>query len=933
MTADGPRRRDVTSDRPAEDLRIDVRYMGGLLGKVLREQGGDILLDAVERIRRRAIELREGDTTSIEDLQAQVAALDPALVPQVVRAFTIYFHVINTTEEHHRLRSLRQRRIADPDRPLDESIAAAIASVPETTPAEQVAALLERLRVTPVFTAHPTESRRRAVLEQLERLSQLVASRDEQPLTPDEQDAIEREMLEVITLLWQTDEVRPRRPTVLDEVASVLATIGRGLFVVVPDVDREVRRTFQARYPEHDLTGSPFVEPHSWVGGDRDGNPNVTPDVTRQAIARQRDLVLRVYLSRIERLARELTVSSTREPVGEELQRSLEHDAGELPDIAALMERRAQIEPYRRKLGFIEERLRRTRSAPWTTRRPPAGGYARSNDLLDDIQVMRASLRAADAGRLADGLLADLAVLVETFGFHFTALEVRQHSGRHETAVAELLAAAGLEASYADLDEDARQTILERLLEQARPLPVSVANLTRGTREVIETLGVVREIQEQLERDACATYIISMTFEPSDVLEVMLLAQQVGLFPPGRGAAGLGIRVVPLFETVHELGRAATVMDRLLNLPAFRRNVDAWDGELEVMLGYSDSNKDGGFAASNWQLYVAQHDLAELAARRNIRFVFFQGRGGAIGRGGGPMQRAILAQPLGATGGRFKVTEQGEVIFARYAHPGIARRHLEQLVSAVIRANLDPSVIAGQSAADPAWTETITRIAERGRAVYRALVYETPDFLAFFHEATPIDVLGQLNMASRPVSRSSGGSVDDLRAIPWVFSWTQNRSNLPGWYGLGTALQEAAEDGRGGLDRLRTMYREWPFFQSLLDNAQISLGTASLAITRRYASLVTDGRIRDEIMRLIEAEYERACTYVVAATGYDRLLERAPVLRRSIALRNPYVDPIHCAQIELLGRWRATDGPPSGDLLPTLLQTINGIAAGLQSTG
>jgi phosphoenolpyruvate carboxylase len=924
--------RSGARDLAAEDLRADVRYLGGLLGTVLREQGGDQLLAAVERARHRAIELREADEVALDDLLALVRDLDPGLAPSVIRAFACYFHIINALEQEHRLRSLRARMLADPDRPLPESIGEAVAAVPADRPVEEVQAFLADLCVTPTFTAHPTESRRRTVLELLARLGELVRLGDERPLTREERSAREARLLEAITLLWQTDEVRPRRPTVLDEVQTVLAIVGPSLFAVTPAIHAELARAFGERYPQTPPRPGRVLGVHSWVGGDRDGNPNVAPEVTRQTIARHRMLALTGYVRRVERLAQELSVASTRALVTHELATSLRADADELPDIAVELERRAPIEPYRQKLGFVAERLRRTQATAWDRAVAPPGTYANVDALIADLELVRDSLRRAHGGRLADGALADLLVCARTFGFHFAALEIRQHSGRHEQALAELLAACGRAADYAALGEPERVELLGGLLDDGRPLPVSIPKLDPSSRETLATLGVVREIQERLGRDACATYVVSMTHEPSDLLEVLVLAQQVGLQPPGTGAAGLGLRAVPLFETVHELSRAAEIMERLLGVPAFRRNVAAWGDEQEVMLGYSDSNKDGGSVASSWQLYGAQRTLAALAERAGVRFVIFQGRGGAIGRGGGPMQRAILAQPLGALGGRFKVTEQGEVVYARYANRSIARRHLEQMVGAVIRASLDPIALAGRAPPDESWTELMDRIAEWGRLEYRELVYETPELLTFFREATPIDVLSQLTLASRPVSRSSRGSIDDLRAIPWVFSWTQNRSNLPGWYGLGTALARAAAEP-GGEARLAAMYERWPFFQSLIDNAQISLGTASLPVTRLYAGLVSDADAGASIMARLEREYDLACRWVLVAAGQSRLLERAPVLGRSIALRNPYVDPIHCAQVELLRQWRADGGREDDPRLKTLLQTVNGIAAGLQTTG
>jgi phosphoenolpyruvate carboxylase len=922
----------MARDQAADSLRADVRYLGTLLGTVLQEQGGEDLLAAVERARQRAISLCETEDPSLDPLQDLIGEVDGDLIPLVVRAFASYFHIINTLEQHHRLRSLRERQIGDPNRSLSESIGEALDRLPGDLSADAVADFVSRVRVMPVYTAHPTESRRRTVLELLDRLGALVSQGDERPLTAEERTIRERRILEAITLLWQTEEVRPRRPTVLDEVASVQAMVGPSLFAVAPPLNAELRRVFERRYPGHPVPTVNVLEPHSWVGGDRDGNPNVTAEVTRQTIELHRATALTGYLRRVDQLAHDLSVASTRAAPTPELVASLATDADELPEMADELQRRAPIEPYRQKLGFMAERLRRTRATPWHQALPAPGTYANVGELIADLELVQRSLRTSHGGRLAEGMLADLVTSARTFGFHFTALEIRQHSERHETAVAEILAASGRVADYVSLHEPERERILTAVLDEGRPLPVSRPNLDPSTRETLDTLGVVREIQERLGRDACATYIVSMTFEVSDLLEVLVLAQQVGLYPPGQGAAGLAIRVVPLYETVHELSRAAEITERLVSLPAYRRNLEAWGVDQEIMLGYSDSNKDGGFVASGWQLYAAQRSLADLAERLNVRLLIFQGRGGAIGRGGGPMQRAILAQPLGALGGRFKVTEQGEIVYARYANRDIARRHLEQMIGAVIRASLDPDAVAGQAPADPAWTELMDSIAETGRTTYRALVYETPEFLSFFTQATPVDVLGQLTVASRPVSRGNRGSIDDLRAIPWVFSWTQARCNLPGWYGLGSALAAAAQDGSGA-DRLREMYERWPFFRSMLDNAQISLGTASLPVTRLYADLVEDAATRDAIMARIEAEYELTCRWVLAASGRTHLLEAAPVLRRSIALRNPYVDPIHCVQVALLRAWRADGSRDDDPRLAVLLQTVNGIAAGLQNTG
>ena len=731
-----------------------------------------------------------------------------------------------------------------------------------------MAAFLERVRVMPVFTAHPTESRRRTVLELLDRLGALVSVGDERSLTA------ERSVPIASIASWRRSPSsgRPKRSARAGQLCSTRWPASRRWSARAcsqwPRIWRlNCAEPFGTRYPGEPVPTVKPLDAHSWVGGDRDGNPNVTAEVTRQTIELHRATALTGYLRRVEQLAHDLSVASTRAAPTPELMESLASDAEELPEIAGELNRRAPIEPYRRKLGFMAERLRRTRATPWYEALPAPGTYANVNELMADLELVQESLRHSHGARLAEGSLADLVTSARTFGFHFAALEIRQHSERHESAVAEILAASGRVDDYRGLDEPARQRALTAVLDEGRPLPVSWPRLAATSRETLDTLGVVREIQERLGRDACATYIVSMTFEVSDLLEVLVLAQQMGLYPPGNASAGLAIRVVPLYETVNELSRAATITEDLLSIPAYRRNLDAWGGDQEIMLGYSDSNKDGGYVASGWQLYAAQRALADLATRLNVRLLIFQGRGGAIGRGGGPMQRAVLAQPLGALGGRFKVTEQGEIVYARYANRDIARRHLEQMIGAVIRASLDPVAVAGQAPADPAWTDVMDQIAETGRATYRALVYETPDFLSFFTQATPIDVLGQLTVASRPVSRGHRGSIDDLRAIPWVFSWTQARCNLTGWYGLGSALATAAASDENGASRLAEMYQRWPFFRSLLDNAQISLATASLSVTRLYADLVEDAAVRVAIMARIEAEFELSCRWVLAASG------------------------------------------------------------------
>ncbi|MFN8524575.1 MAG: phosphoenolpyruvate carboxylase [Chloroflexota bacterium] len=930
--SDGASRRQ--SVEPARELRADVRHLGELLGSVLLDQGGQALLDEVERLRHTAIAGREHGTPALHELAEIVRTSSrPSLT---ARAFATYFHVINTAERFHRIRALRARQRTEPTPNQRESIAQAMASIPADLGPAPVQQRLREISVMPVFTAHPTEARRRTVLWHLTRLGDLVGARDDPRLSPAELGHLDRQMLENITLLWQTDEVRLSRPGVLDEVRSTLAQVGQSLYQVVPRLHASLSTACSARYGDK-LEAPPVpVRFGSWVGGDRDGNPNVTAEITRATIREHRRLVLDLYLEDVRALGQHLSVSRTRAAISRELDDSLAEDARALPDTASDIERHAHFEPYRAKCIAIYERLTRTRAGVLEARQIP-GAYASAAHLLHDLTLMQSSLQENAAKGLATGALRDTIVRVSAFGLHFAELEIRQHSARHESAVTELLRAADIASDFASLDEPARIGVLEQVLARDHPLAVSPAGLSDQTRDVLDTLAAVRDVQIQLGRQACCTYIVSMTRDASDLLAVLVLAQQAGLYPPGREPAGLGIRVVPLFETIAELRRASMILSDALDSPAYQRNLRGWDDDQHIMLGYSDSNKDGGYVSSIWELYRAQRALVATADARNVRLLLFHGRGGAIGRGGGPMHRAILAQPLGAYGGRIKVTEQGEVVYARYADPQIARRHLEQVLSAVIRAQLDPRVQAGHAPPDPSWSGLVDALAEHARTAYRDLVYGTDSFLDFFQQATPIDLLAQLNLASRPVSRANQGSIEDLRAIPWVFAWTQVRCNLPGWYGLGSALAHATRDP-SSLERLRQMYQRWPFFQSLLDNAQISLGTASMEVTRLYATLVRSAPVREAVLPRIEAEYARAVEAVLRITQQQQILERAPLLRGSIALRNPYVDPLHCIQINLLSQWRALNpeqrAEPAGrDLLSALLQTVNGIAAGVQSTG
>ncbi|MCS7234643.1 MAG: phosphoenolpyruvate carboxylase [Armatimonadota bacterium] len=906
---------------PIEHLREDVRLLGSLLGQVLQEQGGPELLEQVERIRRQAITRRLDPSPDHERaLQELVWGLKPAEADRVVRAFALYFHLINLAEEHHRLRTLRDRECRGHPAPRPESIADAVARLRrEGTSPAHLADLLGRLELQPVFTAHPTEVRRASVLLHLREVADLLATLNSPEATPETKHRATEGLLAEITALWQTEELRARRPTPLDEVEGGVYYLERSAWTVAPVLFRDLQEAVERYVPEARGAVRPFLRFGSWMGGDRDGNPQVTVEVTERTLALHRERVLRLYLDEVVALGRELSVSTRRQPVAEELLRSLHRDLEELPELASDPELPPATEPYRRKLRAVEERLRRTLEER-------SGGYACPEEFVEDLELVRRSLVAHRGERIARGRLQDLLVRAATFGFHFASLDLRQESGVHARAVAHLLQRAGIVDDYLALPEPERVALLVRLLE-ADPVPVEAEDPEAA--EVVQLFRALPGWQARFGPQACSTYIVSLTESASDVLEVLWLAAQAGLYRWGQGAATSRLHVVPLFERIHELRRCGQILDQLLSLPPYRAHVRAWGDLQEVMLGYSDSNKDGGYLAANWALYQAQRALPGVARRHGCAVRLFHGRGGAIGRGGGPTERAILAQPSEALDGRLKLTEQGEVLAARYSNPRIARRHLEQLVGALLRVSLSRGP-EHHADAYPRWEAVMEELADRSHRAYRALV-DDPDFPMYFAQATPIAEISRMNTASRPASRTARGRVEDLRAIPWVFSWTQTRTNLPGWYGLGSALDGFVRETPGALSELRAMYAGWPFFRSLVDNAQISLGTADLEVARLYAELVEDESVRERIYGRIRQEYEVTVRRVLEVTGQRELLETSPILQRSVRLRNPYVDPMSYLQVRLLRQRRLQpDDPVVAELV---FRTVNGIAAGLQTTG
>ena len=898
---------------PIDRLRDDVRLLGELVGEVLREQGGAELFQDVEHIRLAAIELRS-TSGSDRELLSWAERQPTRRLLQLVRAFSTYFHLINLAEQHHRVRTLRERQRSD-GRPLHESVAAAITELlGRGTPPEDIMDALKRIEVHPVLTAHPSEARRRTLLHHLEIASALIERLDDEDAPPRERQRTLQALRARITLIWQTAEARAERPTVLDEVQSVLYILAGTVYDVLPNI----RRTIDSALRQLNTSGGPVFRFGSWVGGDRDGNPAVTPEVTRASARLARSAALRRYREELQTLGRDLSISGRLVGCSPELIDSVEHDRAEL-GMTPVAEWRD--EPYRRKLGLISERLRRAEIGT-------SGAYTSASQLLTDLELVKTSLESHGGQRIANEGLLDLQRRAESFGFWLAELEVRQHARRHAAAAAELLGIAGV-ADYLSMPEERRMQVLEERLALDEPFSVPAEALSSETREVLETFQAMHDLQRLNGSSASQTCVVSMAHAPSDALGVLLLAREAGLVD----SKASRLDVVPLFETIAELRECGHILARMLKSSAYRAAVRSRGDRQQVMVGYSDSNKDGGYLAATWATYRAQQELASAAAAAGVELVIFHGRGGAVGRGGGPMYRAILARPESAATPVFKITEQGEVIFARYGSLPIAERHLEQVVHALLL-----STVRGVTREPPAeWIDVMEQLTERSHSAYSSFVRDQPDLMAFFCAATPFPELATLNLASRPVSRSGAGlevpTLEDLRAIPWVFSWTQARINLPGWFGLGAAF--SARIDAGGLEQLRDMYANWPFFASAVDNAQLSLGTADMSTARRYASLAPDDTRK--VFAEIEREYQRSVESVLQVTRQSELLEQSPVLSRSIKLRNPYVDALHIAQLTLLKRLRGLDErAPTEErelLMDAIHHSINGIAAGLQTTG
>jgi len=939
------RKTDNTPSRKGDkDLPLiqDIRLLGRILGDVIREQEGVAAFDLIEQVRQLSVAFRrDADQEADKALKKLLKGLSADQTVSVIRAFTYFSHLANLAEDRHHI---RRRTIRDRAGDTQEgSIEVALARLRWAGIAPGVVAqTLATSYVSPVLTAHPTEVQRKSILDAERDIAQLLSARDDiteraqlynaarDALTPRALAANEAQLRARVAQLWQTRLLRYSKLTVADEIENALsyyeATFLREIPKIYADLEREL-----GQQPVHS-----FLRMGQWIGGDRDGNPNVSADTLAQALQRQSEVALRHYLTEVHLLGGELSLSARLVGVTPAMQQLAESS----PDT----NEHRQDEPYRRALTGIYARLAATLrelSGGEAARHAvvPQNAYANAADFLAQLRTIEASLQAHHGAALAVERLHPLIRAVEVFGFHLATVDLRQSSDQHERVVTELLAAARIEPDYSALDEDAKRAVLLRLLQDARPLRVVGAQYSAHSQGELAIFEMALRMRQRYGADAIRHYIISHTETVSDLLEVLLLQKETGLMRGTLDAqAHADLIVVPLFETIEDLRNAAPIMRELYALPGVAALVARGGGEQDIMLGYSDSNKDGGIFTSNWELYRAEIALVALfdelssgVGASPVRLRMFHGRGGTVGRGGGPSYQAILAQPPGTVRGQIRLTEQGEVIASKYANPEIGRRNLETLVAATLEATL----LQPTKPATPAFLDAAAQLSTASMGAYRALVYDTPGFTDYFFSATPIREIAELNIGSRPASRKPSQKIEDLRAIPWGFSWGQCRLTLPGWYGFGAAfeafLNTPGKDPKAQLALLRKMYRQWPFFTTLLSNMDMVLAKSDLALASRYSELVTDARLRKKVFTAIEAEWQRTTEALARITGDKERLAHNTALARSIRHRFPYIDPLHHLQVELVRRWRAGQGD---ERVQTGIHiSINGIAAGLRNTG
>jgi phosphoenolpyruvate carboxylase len=925
-----------------KQLRARVKLLGKLLGDVLRDQEGGRVFVAVEALRKGYIKLNKQNNQSKHDqLARMIQKLDPTTLTHVVRAFSTYFSLVNIAEEayHHQLR----RRLRHAGKPLwTGSFDATLLEFRDAgINRQQLQMLFNRLAYIPVITAHPTESKRRTIMEAQRRIFVTSQRLDVSQISREERDEIIDDLTSLIQILWKTDEVRLQKPNVEGEIRNGIYYFQHSLFEAVPMMYREFEKAVQRVYGDDDgktgLTIPSFLRFGSWIGGDRDGNPNVKPVTTVKAVHMYAKTVMKAYLPRVNHLGHLLTQALSLCQPNKAFMESLEKDDHFAAKAFDGETQRFRHEPYRRKLAIMRYRLERNllvlRNLEETEIRFPEDAYADENELLRDLYLIRDSLISHGDGNIANGALQDMIRLVETFGFFMVNLDIRQESTRHTEAVADIFTHQHSAPDYLQLDEAARITLLaEQIAGPA--LPIDRSHLSETSVETLEVFDVMMQIHRDISPNAFGSYVISMTHNASHVLEVMFLAHQAGL--AGRDDSGhwyCNIGISPLFETIEDLQHIEPVMDTLLDVPVYLELLKVSGNLQEIMLGYSDSCKDGGILASGWNLYKAQQRITRLASQRGVECRLFHGRGGTIGRGGGPTHEAILSQPPGTVTGQIKFTEQGEMVTYKYSNRETAVYELSVGITGLLKASR--CLITEVEATDH-YSSTMDELAHLGEQSYRELTDNTPGFFTYFYEATPVNEIGLLNIGSRPSHRKTGDpSKTSIRAIPWVFGWAQSRHTLPAWYGIGSALRRWCDGSDERLEQLRDMHRNWPFFRALLSNTQMALFKSDIGIAREYAHLCRDESLGQKIFSMIYDEHQCTLDEVLKAANAEQLLDENPTLALSLSRRDPYLDPLNHIQVTLLGRYRdeQQDEKAREVWLNPLLRTINAIAAGMRNTG
>ena len=918
----------------------DIRLLGRILGDVIREQEGVEVFNLIEQIRTLSVRFhRHGDDQANKALKKLLKDLSADESVKVIRAFTYFSHLANLAEDRHQLRRhAAQERLATKqegsiDLALDRIRAAGIGN-------QAIAKTLAHSHLSPVLTAHPTEVQRKSILDAERSIAQLLLNRDQ---IKDRANAVhlkkdvlcERELLDNelqmkarVIQLWQTRLLRVTKLKVVDEIENALSYYEATFLREIPKLYAEL---------EDRLGNQPvasFLKMGQWTGGDRDGNPNVSAETLDYALKRQADVILRHYLTEVHYLGTELSLSA----LLVDFPKNMQELAKRSPDT----NEHRMDEPYRRALTGIYSRLAaslKTLTGGDAARHAvlPQNPYHSAQEFLADLKIIEQSLRSHHAQALVNQRLRPLIRSVEVFGFHLATVDLRQSSDKHEEVIQELLAVANIEKDYSALDEESKQALLLRLLNEARPLKVVGANYSSHTVAELKIVELAKELRERFGPDAIRHYIISHTETVSDLLEVILLQKELGLMHGTLNTkSSIDLITVPLFETIGDLRNAAPIMRDFYALPGIANLVKRSGAEQDIMLGYSDSNKDGGIFTSNWELYCAEIALVDLFERlansHNIQLRLFHGRGGTVGRGGGPSYEAILAQPPGTVRGQIRLTEQGEVIGSKYSNPAIGRQNLEALIAATLEATL----LQPTKPASKVFLKTAAQISQASMDAYRALIYETDGFAEFFFQATPIREIAELNIGSRPASRKASQRIEDLRAIPWGFSWGQCRLTLPGWFGFGSAIDSLLHQAnpaqrKATLALLQKMYRQWPFFRTLLSNMDMALSKADLDLTGLYSELVEDTRLRKRIFSALRAEWDKTVQALNLITGEKQRLANNPILARSIRHRFPYIDPLHHIQVELVRRYRA--GQTDARIQRGIHLSINGIASGLRNTG